>query len=360
LEETPELYVEKLVEVFREVRRVLRDDGTLWLNLGDSYATNVHTGSYGINAEYQSLNSISRTRVPAGCKPKDLIGIPWMVAFALRRDGWYLRSEIIWAKKNCMPESVKDRPTKAHEQIFLLAKSAQYFYDAEAIKEPAQGSSTARLQRGVSDSHKHVAGAPGQTPHSIHQPRENTRPQTRRAFELAIQHGLTDEHFDAIRAVGLCDAGKAQATQAGFGKNDPRVQALADEAKRVLGGYYREFLLSDTRNKRDVWTVATRPYGEAHFATFPEELIKPCVLAGSREGDLILDPFSGAGTTGVVSIKHARSYLGFELNPEYVAMSRHRIAEAEAHYKRSKGISCDLPRRLRADKPMPLYDSLVS
>jgi DNA modification methylase len=234
LEDTPEEYVDRLVEVFREVRRVLRDDGTLWLNIGDSYAGG--SGNYG-----------------SGVKAKDLMGFPWQVAFALRADGWYLRSDIIWHKTNPMPESVTDRPTRAHEHIFLLTKSPRYYYDAEAIKEPAR------------------------------------------------------------------NWGTRDRSQMRDGTKDPKLK------HHGLAG--REWEENPMKNKRSVWTVPTKAYKGAHFATFPTDLIDPCVLAGSQESDLVLDPFAGSGTTGVVALRHNRNFIGCELNPEYAQMARDRICD---------------------------------
>jgi len=296
LEETPEAYVAKLVAVFAEVKRVLKDDGTLWLNLGDSYwggkgsNANLDTGLDTRRAEGRTLQR-ANTRIEGmkviptngkheTIKAKDLIGIPWMVAFALRADGWYLRSDIIWHKPNPMPESVKDRPTKAHEYIFLLSKSAKYYYDADAVLEPCADSTPARMLRGVGDSHKNVNGAPGQTPHSMSQPRENVRKQ------------------DAV------------------GKN-------------TYTGFNDRYEPRTTRNKRDVWTVTTKPYKGAHFATFPPDLIEPCILAGSAVGDIVLDPFNGSGTTGAVSVKHGRNYIGCELNPNYIQLTHERLAKVQ-------------------------------
>ena len=261
LESTPAEYVTRLVEVFAEVHRVLRDDGTLWLNLGDSYAAN---RSYQVpstkggpkHSDSQSAGGKGSV-VPLGMKPKDLVGIPWMVAFALRDYGWYLRSEIIWHKPNPMPESVTDRPTKSHEQIFLFSKSARYYYDAEAIKEPA--------------------GAAG--------------------GNVAPVKGVGDEKMRTRNGLHM-----------------------AQQRAREAGGY-------EGRNKRSVWTVATQPYPEAHFATYPEALIEPCILAGSKPGDLVLDPFTGSGTTGAVAIRHQRSFIGTELNPAYIELARRRIGD---------------------------------
>jgi DNA modification methylase len=283
LEETPEAYVAKLVAVFREVRRALKDDGTLWLNLGDSYWGGKGKSGYELPDEAEERRANGETfqtghNIPGYMdmrptdgkhpviKPKDLIGIPWMVAFALRADGWWLRSDIIWAKPNPMPESVTDRPTKSHEYIFLLTKSARYYYDAEAIMEDSvdEESYTGRRYRG---------------------------PKT-----IFLQNGY---------APGM----SAQT----FDKGGPEITG------KVYG----------KRNKRDVWTVTTKPYREAHFATFPPDLIEPCILAGSRPGDTVLDPFNGSGTTGEVAIKHHRNYIGCELNPEYIELTNRRLAKVQ-------------------------------
>jgi DNA modification methylase len=221
-----------MVEVFRCVRNVLADDGTLWLNIGDSYAGSGKgpAGNLGkTHNERHMEHTPSSGLVPEGCKPKDLIGIPWMLAFALRADGWYLRQDIIWHKPNPMPESVRDRCTKAHEYIFLLSKSGRYYFDNDVMREPSV----------ISDS--------------------------------------------------------------------------------------------DMRNRRSVWTVATKPYKGAHFATYPPELIEPCILAGSRSGDIVLDPFMGSATTAGVAAKNGRMYLGCELNPEYGDLQQQRIDSIRGH-----------------------------
>lgn len=272
LEPTPEEYVANLVAVFREVRRVLRDDGTLWLNLGDSYAAN---RSYQVSdGKHQAhdFGGSNASKVPGGLKPKDLVGIPWMVAFALRADGWYLRSDIIWAKPNPMPESVTDRPTKAHEYLFLLSKGPRYFYDAEAIKETA------------------VAREPGE-----------------------IDGGAQRE---------------ANGSKSNEGRNYRKQDNIPGDSARRMTGFNDRYFAGPapfTRNKRTVWTVTTQPFPGAHFATFPPKLIEPCILAGSAEGDTVLDPFNGAGTTGLVALRHNRNYIGCELNPEYAQMARDRI-----------------------------------
>ena len=265
LEPTPAAFVAAMVEVFREVKRVLRDDGTLWLNLGDSYSG---SGKGVWNVPDERKSKVKETYRPStnpiktntGLKPKDLIGIPWRVAFALQDDGWYLRQDIIWHKPNPMPESVTDRCTKAHEYLFLLSKSPRYYFDSEAIKEPVAESSAARL------------------------------------------------------------AQPTLATQAG----SARVPGKTNGNMKAVGN-------GETRNKRSVWTVTTKPFKGAHFATFPPDLIEPCILAGSPVGGTVLDPFGGSGTTAGVAIKHGRKAILCELNPEYAAMMPERIAAIAGH-----------------------------
>jgi DNA modification methylase len=406
LEATPDDFVAHLVEVFSEVRRVLRDDGTLWLNLGDSYAGSWGAQSRGsaagegsstitgksmlsarsIDAHPKGQTQLGSLKRTPGCKAKDLIGVPWMVAFALRAEGWYLRRDIIWSKPNPMPESVADRPTSAHEYLFLLSKSPRYFYDAEAIREPAtwagpngaqksphaQGfarrspeEEKARQDKQRGHGRRHdglndhwdamskdeqqalgrnkrsvwtiatrpypgahfatfppdlvepciLAGAPEASCGECGAPwiagegerqLDMSRPQARRAQELADEAGLTEAHIRAIRSCGVSDSGKAQATQTGFGNNTDEVQALADEAKEVLGGYYREFLLA-------------RPSRGPEAPT--------CECDADPVPPVVLDPFAGAGTTGLVAARLERSFIGIELNPEYVELGRNRIRD---------------------------------
>jgi DNA modification methylase len=276
LEDTPDAYVDRLVEVFREVRRVLRDDGTLWLNLGDSYANDSKWGgsTSGKHAQAVHGNSgIGRRRHNTGLKSKDLIGIPWRVAFALQADGWYLRQDIIWHKPNPMPESVRDRCTKAHEYLFLLSKSERYYFDSEAMQEPAVGQN---------------------------------------------DHDLTGPGY----------AAPGQAPNRG---NRLAKAAVARSGGALTGGVERSTLgtpAAGTRNKRSVWTVSPKPFKGAHFATFPPALIEPCVLAGSPPGGVVLDPFGGAGTTGLVAAQHGRVGVLCELNPAYVDLAERRIATA--------------------------------
>jgi len=276
LEQTPDEFVAKLVEVFREVRRVLRDDGTLWLNLGDTYAANrggttppAQTVAGGIGGKggqkerrgqadgYNPTRDCTRY----GLKHKDLIGIPWRVAFALQADGWYLRQDIIWHKPNPMPESVRDRCTKAHEYIFLLSKSERYYFNAEAIKEPA---------------------------------------------------ATSDRDIRRARVTGRGE----QASSANY---------LGSPQRDKSGGFPQADPDNPVRNRRSVWTVATRPFKGAHFATFPPDLIEPCVLAGCPAGGVVLDPFGGAGTTGLVANQHGRNAILCELNPEYARLAQQRI-----------------------------------
>jgi DNA modification methylase len=269
LEPTPAEFVAKLVAVFREVRRVLREDGTCWVNLGDSYANDGKWGGSSGGKHANALHgdtSIGRTKVRTGLKPKELIGIPWRVAFALQEDGWCLRQDIIWHKPNPMPESVRDRCTKAHEYLFLLSKSPRYYFDYFSIAEPLAASSIERLSQPT----------------------------------LATQAGS-----DRV-------PGKTNGTMKAVGS----LAALGDLITADGG----------KRNKRSVWTVTTKPFKGAHFATFPPDLIEPCILAGSRPGDVVLDPFMGAGTTAVVCEQHGRRWLGCELNPEYALIAEARIA----------------------------------
>ena len=261
IEETPEEYIERLVDVFREVKRVLKDDGTLWVNIGDTYNTNSYHktkesngyGKQGTNrGSYE--NTVDRPTAKC-CKPKDLIGIPWLLAFALRNDGWYLRNDIIWHKLNPMPSPVKDRFTNSHEYIFLFSKSNKYLFNHDAVQE------------------------------------DSVCVDDRRDGEGRLLYG---------------------------GK---RLEGADDHAQQSF------VHITDKRNKRDVWSVSVNSYKEAHFATYPEELILPCVLAGSNEGDTVLDPFNGSGTTGICAVRNGRKYIGIDLNKEYVDLAYSRFDE---------------------------------
>lgn len=290
LEQTPEAYVAELVAVFREVRRVLRDDGTVWLNLGDSYAHSLrqsgeeHAGKLARASKGQIKSGFAPNLT--GLKEKDLIGIPWRTAFALQADGWYLRQDIIWNKPNPMPESVKDRCTKAHEYIFLLSKSGKYHCDMGAVKEPAA-----------------YPNGPN-SPKSIKSP---------------YGQGFT-------RSNG--------APTINVGRKELRSDIESRHRASIPGGQSLEKNPSGFRNLRSVWTVTTKPYKGAHFATFPSALIEPCVLAGCPEGGVVLDPFMGSGTTGIVALKNFRKFIGVELNQQYVdelAIPRLQRAEEEAY-----------------------------
>jgi len=284
LERTPEEYVANMVEVFREVRRVLRNDGTLWLNLGDSY--NAYNGNAGPGPGFSYMAACDTERPhlktghglrTKGLKPKDLVGIPWRVAFALQADGWWLRQDIIWAKPNPMPESVTDRCTKSHEYVFLMAKSQKYYYDAEAIKEDA-----------------HDPKKSGKDSCLVEAARGNNLYRTRMGLQK----------FNAS-LVGLDN-----------GKNFDSVGDI----------HYQ-------RNRRSVWTITTKPFKGAHFATFPPEIPEICIKAGCPKGGVVLDPFFGAGTVGVVALNLGREFIGIELNQAYCAMAEKRIKEAQAQEK---------------------------
>ena len=265
LEPTIQEYINVMTEIFGEVRRVLKRDGTLWLNMGDSYTNGGRGGNSKIhNHEHSSQGTCYA--IPEGLKPKDLIGMPWRVAFALQDDGWYLRSDIIWHKPNPMPESVTDRPTKSHEYIFLMSKSSQYFYDAEVIMERLKDSSVKRNQTGWNGNEK-------------------------RDYVNGPQN-----HFSKYMGTDKCKE-------------------------------------STHRNKRDVWTIPTMSYSEAHFATFPVNLIFPCIKAGCRPGGTVLDPFIGSGTTAIVAERLNRKWAGIEINLDYVKIAVGRIKKETAQYK---------------------------
>lgn len=274
LEQTPEEYIARLVDVFRELRRVLKPDGTLWLNIGDSYAGGAgRWGKENGMSDKQAAHKGSHGQIAArwkhdSIKQKDMIGIPWALAFAMRDDGWYLRSDIIWRKPNPFPESVTDRPSKSYEHLFLLSKSPRYYYDSEAIKEPVAEGTVERKRRGLSADHKYANGTPGQTAQGINRPR---------------------------------------AAGSGIGVT--------------------------MRNKRDVWDAVNNGYRGAHFATFPEKLIEPCILAGSKPGDTVIDIFFGSGTTGAVALKFNRQYIGIDINPDYCNLAENRIKNLNQEVK---------------------------
>ena len=265
-EDSPEEYIHRLVLVFREVRRVLTEDGTLWLNIADTYCGTGNKGGYldPKNPKGRNGQSVSLARRASECKQKDMIGIPWLLAFALRADGWYLRSDIIWCKANPMPESCKDRPSRCYEHIFLLTKSKKYYYDALAIAEPIAEGTAARYKGGRSASSKYAEEIPGQ--------------------------GKVQK-LNAARAAGtITDAD-----------------------------------ISPVRNARDVWHINTVPYKGGHFAAYPPKLAERCILAGCPRGGIVLDPFFGSGTTGLAAVKNDRRYIGIELNAEYCELAKERI-----------------------------------
>ncbi|MBN7321043.1 site-specific DNA-methyltransferase [Mycobacteroides abscessus subsp. massiliense] len=323
LEDSPVEYVENMRALFSELRRVLADDGTLWLNLGDSYYSGRgNPGPNSADAKQSARRGWTRAVDRPGqrwAKPKDLLGIPWRVAFALQDDGWILRNDIVWAKPNTMPESVTDRLSSKHEYVFLLTKSRRYFFDLDAIREQSVTSRPSALSWDRDEQ-----GVPGQKPQ--HRP---GRPQRARAEQLAREKGLTQAHLDAIRAAGVTDTGKATVLQTGAGKNTDEVQRLAAEAKAALGGYYREFLTPAGKNPGDVWEIAPQPFPGAHFATMPPKLAQRCITAGCKPGGIVLDPFSGSGTTGMAAQRLGRKYIGIELNREYLDLSlRTRLQNA--------------------------------
>lgn len=305
LEATPAEFVAAMVEVFGLVRELLADDGVLWLNLGDSYAAN---RSYQVASTLMNGDATNQAQAgdghgmkaaDFGLKPKDLIGIPWRVALALQAAGWYLRQDIIWHKPNPMPESVTDRCTKAHEYLFLLSKSERYFWDREAMQEPATGALPGN------QTHKHTT-----------------------------EYEDSGDEKHRTKA-GLVDYAKRQRSKRDTFKreNSKRAEVIPGQ---TAGTHRPDRDESEwdtaTRNRRSVWTIATRPYKGAHFATFPSALIEPCVLAGSRRGDIVFDPFMGSGTTAAVAIQHGRRFGGCELNPDYEALQTSRIIKAQIEY----------------------------
>ncbi|EGF93070.1 modification methylase Cfr9I [Asticcacaulis biprosthecium C19] len=285
LEASPQAFIAVLVEVFREVHRVLKPSGTLWINIGDSYASKPNgsigattlQGSRSSQSEYRRTNALRKTARPTGLKHKDLMGMPWRLAFALQEDGWYLRQDIIWNKLNPMPESVEDRCTKSHEYIFLLSKSARYFFDQEAILEPCSPSTNPRFSQDIINQ-VGSARANGGTRATV------PMKAVGRKFDPGAIRNKSNENFDSHLVV-------------------PPTK----------------------RNKRSVWSIGTRGFSGAHFATYPVELIEPCILAGCPAGGIVLDPFGGSGTTAIAAHKHGRKAVYIDLNPEYFALARDRI-----------------------------------
>lgn len=284
LEETPQKHLERLLAVFREVRRVLKNDGTLWVNYGDTYLCQQGKGFNG-NVRLDDASKAIRVKRPL--PPKNLLGLPWRLAFALQDDDWFLRSDIIWHKPNPMPESCKDRPTRAHEYIFLFSKCAKYFYDSESIREPVAALAE-HAQNGQNRSHVRV-----QSVHALSFSRQVNEPK--RPGQEYSQHRPNRK---------------------------PRPDIATRGGNQGTGGIP---VNNYTRNKRSVWTIPTFPCPDAHFATFPPALAETCIRAGSRIGDTVLDPFLGSGTTGMVARQFGRRWTGIELNPEYCALALKRI-----------------------------------
>lgn len=348
LEETPAEFIDRLVDVFREVRRVLRDDGTAWVNMGDSYASkpNGPIGLGGHNAEaphvaVRTANARRSSQIPMGFKHKDLMGMPWRLAFALQDDGWYLRQDIIWHKPNPMPESTRDRCTKAHEYLFLLSKSRRYHYDSDAIREPANltGKGSANGFRGgayVNSSTFDNAEGGKRTSTGNTVPPNNgvgwghgTDAKARNRSRVTVPTGWDTSTGDGAHGAFHKD-GAERSRRDSFKRDDSkREQVIPGQTKGTHRPDREESSWDvETRNKRSVWTVATHAFKEAHFATFPPELIRPCILAGAPRGGTVLDPFGGAGTTAVVAMQEGRKSILCELNPEYAAMTERRIAAA--------------------------------
>lgn len=298
-----------MVHVFSEVKRILKPDGTVWLNIGDAYWGSGKAGSdplyqakhteFGKSSKHKSRFGIPTTGKHPTLKSKDLIGLPWMLAFALRNDGWYLRQDIIWHKPNPMPESVTDRCTKSHEYIFLLTKEPRYYFDQQTIKTTLKDSSILRLMQDIELQKR-----------SDRVPEKKKGPMKARVSGRKPRHGID------------INGGNQAKGHIPMARDGPGVEGHS--------GYFKangELIGGGVANKRSVWTIPTKPFKEAHFATYPEELIVDCIKAGSRENDLILDPFMGAGTTALVAALLNRNYIGFELNPEYIKIAIKRLRD---------------------------------
>ena len=370
MEDTPEEFVDNLVKVFREVKRVLRDDGTVWLNLGDSYSSGGRTTTTNQSLRGDKDYGVTRPKPSKGIKPKDLIGIPWRVALALQSDGWYLRQDIIWHKPNPMPESVKDRCTKAHEYIFLLSKSTKYYFDNEAIKEDLAKSSKTRLAQKNIKNQKGSDRVLGKTngnmkpvvskKHGTYETQENesTHRQGMHANRgdnlVEVRSKLPEQKYfvEFLRSktkakilaentdisltkiehwFRLDTTGFAYPSRDDWCKVRDFIDDWSNEFNNINEGltYYElktdEVVVSNKRNKRSVWTITTKPFKGAHFATFPMDLIEPCVLAGCPEDGVVLDPFAGSGTTGIVAVNNKRNAVLCELNQEYIDLAKERI-----------------------------------
>ena len=343
LEKTPKEFVDNLVKVFREVKRVLRDDGTLWLNLGDSYSSGGRTSTTNQTVRGDKDYGVTRPAVCKDIKPKDLVGIPWKVAFALQEDGWYLRQDIIWNKPNPMPESVKDRCTKAHEYIFLLSKQPKYYFDNESIKDKSLTqniqSNNQKLSKykNFEEEKKYRQG--------IHHKRgENiviSRPKlpSKKQF-LDFIKSRTNANFlventnikkTTIEHWFRNDDGFSFPKKDDWLKINDLVNDWSEEYNSINYAltyeetHFDTVLTNENKNKRSVWTVTTKPYKEAHFATYPPDLIEPCILAGCPKGGTVLDPFGGSGTTALVADRLGRDAIIIELNKEYAKIAEKRL-----------------------------------
>lgn len=381
LEPTLEAFIGHMVLVFRQVHRVLRDDGTCWVNMGDSYAgsraggqqegslegrqpvhaklakqvlrhqafTDEHKAESATAKRIQRASRnmgggpqaenllVPRSDVKVrGLKPKDLVGQPWRLAFALQADGWWLRSDVIWAKKNPMPESTRDRPTKAHEYLFLLAKSERYYFDHEAIKEPASPDTHARYARGRSDDHKNAEAAlvPGQRPQTIDQGFDHMRGRIKKPVagwatgagdHSARGHAQVSDDRGGRKLLTEGAAGDGKGERLGRGPGWRKLAEAGSGTKNNESFDAAMAVMPDTRAKRSVWTVTTEGFAEAHFATFPTALIEPCILASCPPGGVVLDPFGGAGTTGLVADRNQRDAILCELNAAYVGIAERRL-----------------------------------
>lgn len=328
MEPTPAAYIETMVEVFREARRVLHKAGTLWLNLGDTYSTSAKGGEKSRPGDKNHTSrgtvglDIRHPRYGDGIKPKDLIGIPWRLAFALQADGWYLRQDIIWSKPNPMPESVRDRCTKSHEYIFLLTKSETYFFDNEAIAEPVAETSLERIGQNI-EAQEGSHRVPGKT----NGPMKAVIKKPQGWATSPNYHGTDPrETRKPPRFGGNKAEGYGVRTKSGKEWN-PTQGGGGNGFKGHKGSLMADGTIHLKRNKRSVWNVTTKPFKDAHFATFPPDLIEPCIKAGTPSWGTVLDPFMGAGTTGLVAKKLGRHWLGIEINEEYIRMAEKRIKE---------------------------------
>lgn len=371
LEETPEEYIKKLTEVFHEVKRVLKDDGTLWVNIGDTYNSNSYhkdekSSGYGKQGTNRGVyENVVERPTAKNCKPKDLIGIPWMLAFSLRADGWYLRQDIIWHKPNPMPEPVKDRCTKSHEYIFLLSKSSRYYYDAESISEPITESTIKRLSQDLENQNGSYTPSKGNgNMKAVRSKYGNVEEEKtyRQGMNKERGFGIVEKRNNLPTQEEFVSFIKSRTTPQQLEENTGIKRTTIDHWFRTdesgfafpsvddwnkirdyVNDWTEEFQEMDNalstvdyetdeigkssngkRNKRDVWQISVQPTREAHFATFPEKLVEPCILAGCREDGIVLDPFFGSGTTGRVAERLNRRWIGIELNPKYIDIAKKR------------------------------------